>query len=106
MKKMLPGVARFWYRPPVTFKALRKIAASLVVGCLFLLTIHDLAHAKEKHPAPCQVCVMVARTAAHTAKLAPQVVTRVFQVVLAVQPELKPSSRRLSRAASRDPPAA
>ncbi|HVC09218.1 MAG TPA: hypothetical protein VNH15_04690 [Elusimicrobiota bacterium] len=90
----------------MTLKALRKIAATLVVGCLFLLAVHDLAHAKEKHPAPCQVCVMVARTAAHAAKPAPHVVSHAFLVVLAVQPELKPSSRRLSRAASRDPPAA
>ncbi|MDE2313932.1 MAG: hypothetical protein KGL04_07145 [Elusimicrobia bacterium] len=90
----------------MTRTALGKIAAAFFAGCLFLLTIHDLAHAKEKHSAPCQVCVMVARTAAHTAKAAPHVIARAARISDAPLPAIKLVCRAPSRAASRDPPAA
>jgi len=89
-------------------QALRRAIAALMVFSLFLLAVHDLAHAREKHPAQdhCPVCALIARTASHTAKIAPRVVSRSFLVVLAVSPRVKPVRLRLARASSRDPPAA
>ncbi len=92
----------------VTRKTLGKIAAAFFAGCLFLLTVHDLAHAKQKHPAQdhCPACALIARTAAHKAKAAPQVVSQATLVSAAPLPEIKLVCRALPHAASRDPPAA
>ncbi|HVA67370.1 MAG TPA: hypothetical protein VNK24_10675 [Elusimicrobiota bacterium] len=92
----------------MTRKALGKIAAAFFCGCLFLLTIHDLAHAKEKHPAQdhCPACALIARTAAHKAKAAPHVVSHATLISVAPLPAVKPVCRALPRAASRDPPTA
>lgn len=85
-------------------KSWRRVLAGLIVGSLILLAVHDLAHAREQGSQPCQVCALVARTAAHAPKIAPVVVSRFFKIALVVSLEVKPANRRADRAAARDPP--